>query len=161
MAHGHFVAELHRMRPQHAVNGCAVLDVRPPADPDPVHVAADDDAHPDAALLADLDLADDLRAVVDEGAGMNARQTAAVRADHAGELYEGRQAGQDGQSRQGTVHLPACPLPALCPPALVSRDRIPTAARELGPPLNVSRWFLIAWICASAVPPMPGYCDFG
>ena len=57
----------------------------PPADPDPVHVAADDGVHPDAALLADLDVADHLRAVVDEGwdgRGVRRRGT-----DEALELY--------------------------------------------------------------------------
>ena len=47
-----------------------------------VDIAADDGAHPDAALLADFDVADDLRAVVDEDRGMNARKLTAVGAKH-------------------------------------------------------------------------------
>ena len=42
--------------------------------------------HPDAALLADLDVADDLGAVVDEGGGMDAGQDVPGRAEAFGEL---------------------------------------------------------------------------
>ncbi len=52
------------------------------ADPDPVHVAADDGAHPDAALFADFDVADHLGAVVDEGGGVDARGRPAEGAKH-------------------------------------------------------------------------------
>src|SRR5882762_6758365 len=47
-----------------------------------MHVAAHDRVHPDAALLADVDVADHLRAVVDEGGGMDARTDPAVRPKH-------------------------------------------------------------------------------
>ena len=55
------------MRVLHHVHDGPVLDVGTAADPDPVHVAADDDAHPDTAFLADFNVPDDLCAVVDEG----------------------------------------------------------------------------------------------
>ena len=55
-----------RMRVVHDVHDGAVLDVRALADADVVHVAANDGVHPDAALGADLDVANHLRAVVDE-----------------------------------------------------------------------------------------------
>jgi hypothetical protein len=54
-----------------------------------VHVTADDRTHPDAALLADFDVADHLGAVVDERGRMNARVHAAVRPEH-GVIIEGR-----------------------------------------------------------------------
>jgi hypothetical protein len=47
-----------------------------------MHVAADDGAHPDTALLTNLDVADHLRAVVDEGRGMNAGREPAARTKH-------------------------------------------------------------------------------
>ena len=70
------------MGPGHDVDDGAVLDVRAAADANPVHVAADDDRHPDAALLADLDVADDLRAVVDERGRVDARKRVAERPEH-------------------------------------------------------------------------------
>ena len=47
-----------------------------------VDVAADDGAHPDAALLADLDVADDLGAGVDESGGIDAGELSAVGTKH-------------------------------------------------------------------------------
>src|SRR5436305_1154448 len=58
-----------------------------------VHVVADDRAHPDAALVADFDVADHLRGVVDEDAGRNAGKTPAMGTDHgSGLLQNGRMA---------------------------------------------------------------------
>ena len=72
------------MRLAHHVHERQVLDVRPRADADGVHVAADDDVHPDAALGADVDVADDLGADVDERGrdrtvGMNGPDTGEAR----------------------------------------------------------------------------------
>src|SRR5207248_2546414 len=64
------------------VHDGAVLDVRAAADPDHIHVAADDGAHPDTALLADLHVADDLRAFVDERGGMDPGRGPPVRPKH-------------------------------------------------------------------------------
>jgi hypothetical protein len=47
-----------------------------------VHVTPHDGAHPHTALLSDFDVADHLRAVVDESGGMDARKLAAVGAKH-------------------------------------------------------------------------------
>ena len=47
-----------------------------------VHVAADDRVHPDAAFLADDDVADDLGAVVDEGRGRDGRARRPERSNH-------------------------------------------------------------------------------
>ena len=52
------------VRPAHDVHDRAVLNVAPAPDPDAVHVAADHGIHPDAARLANLDVADDLGALV-------------------------------------------------------------------------------------------------
>src|SRR5665213_3970841 len=76
------VADRRLVRPLHDVHDAAVLYVRAAADTDPVHVAADHHTHPDAALFADLDVADHLGAVVDVGGRVDARQHAAVRAEH-------------------------------------------------------------------------------
>ena len=78
----HVVADRRRVRAVHDVHDRAVLDVRPPADADSVHVASDDGAHPDAALLADLDVANHLCAGVDESRRMNARKLTAIRPKH-------------------------------------------------------------------------------
>jgi hypothetical protein len=66
------------VRAGHAVDDGTILDVRAPANPDPVHVAADDRTHPDAALLTDFHVADNLRAGVDECGGMDAGGRSAV-----------------------------------------------------------------------------------
>jgi len=62
----HVIADRRRMRVLHDMNDRSVLHIGPAADTDAVHVTANDDHHPDAALFADLDVADDLGAVVDE-----------------------------------------------------------------------------------------------
>ena len=76
-----------RVRAAHDVNDGAVLNIGPIANPNRVDVAADDDVHPDAALLADLHVPDDLGALVDERSRMNVREDGPERAEHAGELY--------------------------------------------------------------------------
>ena len=79
-----------RMRVRHHVDDRPVLDVGARADADPVHVAADDDVHPDAALRADLDVADDLGAVVDEGGRMDAGHVSPVGAEAFSDNYSWR-----------------------------------------------------------------------
>ena len=115
----HVVADGRRVRVLHDVHDRAVLDVRSAADADLVHVAADDDRHPDAALFADLHVADDLGAVVDEGGRVDARHAPAVGPKHSGRIIPGRQGrqggGQEVEARSLALHLPALPaLPALC-----------------------------------------------
>ena len=82
----HLVADARRVRAAHHVNDGAVLNIRPIADPDRVDVAANDDVHPDAALLADFDVSDDLRALVDIGGRMDLREDGPERTEHAAEL---------------------------------------------------------------------------
>ena len=50
----------------HPVQHAPVLDVGTGANLDPVHVAPQDNIHPNTAFCADLDVADDLGALVDE-----------------------------------------------------------------------------------------------
>src|SRR5689334_5318523 len=103
------------MRAVHHVHDRAVLDIRALSDPDPVHVAAKDGAHPDAALFAHLDVADDLRRFVDEGGRVDAGHGPAVRAEHC-ENYTGwmgtragwaggagRAGGEEGTGRRRTT----------------------------------------------------------
>ena len=52
-------------------------------DPDDIDVAPDDHVHPDAAFVANLDVADDLGTVVDVGGRVNARQPTAVGTEHS------------------------------------------------------------------------------
>jgi len=88
----HVVADAGRVRAGHRVDDRPVLDARALAHPDPVHVAPDHGAHPDAALLADFHVADDLGAGVDEGRGMDAGQLPAVGTEHYWIIEEGRRA---------------------------------------------------------------------
>ena len=78
------------MRAAHHVNDGAVLNVRAIADPDRVDVAANDDVHPDAALLANLDVADDLSALVDIGGRMDFREDWTGTDEARAELYAQR-----------------------------------------------------------------------
>ncbi len=67
-----------------AVNHGAVLDIGARADADAVDVGADDAAVPDGALGADLDIADDHRAVRDKGAFVDLWADAPKRLDDRG-----------------------------------------------------------------------------
>src|SRR5690242_6360093 len=84
VADRHLVTDAGRVRPAHHVNHGAVLDIRAIADANRVDVAADDDVHPDAALLADLDIPDYLGALVDIGGWMDLREDRLERAKHEG-----------------------------------------------------------------------------
>src|SRR6202040_3603886 len=76
------VANRRGMRSVHHVDHGAVLDVRAAADANPVHIAPDDDRHPHTALLADLDVTDHLRTVVDERGRVDARKRVAKPPEH-------------------------------------------------------------------------------
>src|SRR5262249_55998125 len=82
MSDRHVVADRRGMRLAHHMHDGPVLNVRTAPDPDPMHVAPDHHRHPDAAFLPDFDVADHLRAVVDESGRMDARKHAAVRPEH-------------------------------------------------------------------------------
>ena len=130
----------------------------PAADADAVHVAADDDAHPDAALFADLDVADDLGAVVDEGGGMDAgkppRYGRSIRWNYSGQVGQVGRVG--GSGRIGRPDL--CPARPACPacPQFASSPSSRRSSSGSGRRVNVSRWSRIARICASASPPSCG-----
>jgi len=82
VADGHVVADRRRVRAAHDVDDGAVLHVRAPADADPVHVAAQDHVHPDAAGFANLDVADDLGAGIHVRRRVNPWHHAFVRPEH-------------------------------------------------------------------------------
>jgi hypothetical protein len=69
------------------VDDGAVLNIRAAANSNAVDIAANDDGHPNAALLAHLDVADDLGAVVDVSGWMDARQSSAMGTEHVGLNY--------------------------------------------------------------------------
>ena len=60
----------------------AVLNIGASPHADPIDVAADDDVHPDTTVLADLNVADDLCAVVYERRGGYSRGARAVGPKH-------------------------------------------------------------------------------
>src|SRR5215472_3730318 len=61
MSHGDPIAHGHAVLVAHAVQHTAVLDIGVLADADGEYVAADHGVHPDARVLGDLHVADDLR----------------------------------------------------------------------------------------------------
>ncbi len=79
----HVVADHGRMGLAHDVHQHQILEVGPRADTDRIHVSANDDVHPDAALGSEMHVADDLRAGVDEGRRMDRRVQRAKRAKHS------------------------------------------------------------------------------
>jgi hypothetical protein len=62
----------------HDVADHAVLDIRSPADPDMVDVAAHDSVEPDTGILADLHVADDPGAFGDKNARAQLRTLSVV-----------------------------------------------------------------------------------
>ncbi len=117
-----------RMRVVHHVDDRAVLHVRSLADADAVHVAANDDVHPDAALGADLDVADDLRARVDvrrrDRRPAAGRGTDEASCDHIGPKAH----GQRSRKARLTLALGLGPWPwalAICAPGYL----IPSCSR--------------------------------
>ena len=71
----------------HDVDNTPVLDIGAPAHANPIDVAANDDVHPDTAVLTDLDIADHLCAVVYERRGSYSREARAVGPEHQRKLY--------------------------------------------------------------------------
>ena len=82
VADRHFVFEDGGVRPRRDVDDGAVLHVGARADADVEHVAADDGVEPDGRLFADDDIADDLRALLDEGRRVNLRVLSIERSNH-------------------------------------------------------------------------------
>lgn len=82
VAHGDAIAddqgEVWRLRVEDAV----VLDVGFLADADEVNIAPDGGERPDAGTIADYDVADDLRAGINEAGRGNPRGLAAICPDH-------------------------------------------------------------------------------
>jgi hypothetical protein len=66
-----------------------ILDVGPGPDPDRVDVTPHDDVHPDAALRADVDVADDLRAHVHVRGRVNRGMDGPERSEHLASNYKG------------------------------------------------------------------------
>ena len=89
VADGDVVADRRRMGSGHHVHDRPVLNIRAPADADRVHIAPQHRAHPDAALLANLDVPDHLGRLVDECGRVHAGQDTPVRAKHYGSITVG------------------------------------------------------------------------
>ena len=100
------------------VEDAVVLDVRPGPDADPVHVAPDDRVHPDAGVVAQLDVADHLGGHVHPGASAQRRTYPLVGADHA-DLSENRQfsRGTGRLPRAAIVCTWGCSAPRVLAPA--------------------------------------------
>src|SRR6185437_10012812 len=82
VANRHQLAHNDRVEVAHSVEHGAVLHVALCADADGVHVAAHDGVHPDAGLLAEHDIADDLRGGIDVTRGRYDGFYSSVRPDH-------------------------------------------------------------------------------
>src|ERR1700677_3222209 len=82
MAHGDVLADRDPISIFHAVQHAAILNVRVRADADCVDVAAQDGAHPDRGVLAEDDVANDLRRVVDVATRGNCRRYSLKGPDH-------------------------------------------------------------------------------
>ena len=123
----HVVADRGGMGVFHHVDDGAVLHVRTVPDANPVHVAADDRHHPHAAVFANLHVADDLSAIVDEGGGMNQREPSPMRPKHSKDYsWDASEGGSGWTRRQASRALPCppdLPLPCLPDRRLVRRPR--------------------------------------
>ena len=82
VADRHVVGEHRRVQVLEDVHDAVVLDVGVGADPDRVDVAAHDGVHPDAGVVAQLDVADHLGRGVDVHALAQLRPDALVRTNH-------------------------------------------------------------------------------
>jgi cyclic pyranopterin phosphate synthase len=87
VAYRHLIPNQRRMGVALHMHDAAILDIRTRPNPDPIHVPSDHDVHPDTALVADLDIADDLRAVVYKRRRSDSRGACTVGPEHLGELY--------------------------------------------------------------------------
>ena len=82
VADRHPIADDHRPLVQHAVQHAAILDVAVGAHADEVHIAAQHGVHPDAGVLAQGDVADQLRRFVDVARRRDGGTNSFVRAEH-------------------------------------------------------------------------------
>ena len=82
VSHGHIIADDERVAFMADMEEAPVLDIRPLADTDIIHIAADDRVEPHARIFPDADIADDLGAGGCEDARMEFRHAAAVGMDH-------------------------------------------------------------------------------
>src|SRR5205085_3221956 len=94
VADRHLVFENRRVRAVGDVDEGAVLYVGALADAYVEHVAANDRAEPDGGLRADVNVPDDLRALLYEGGRVNLRALAAERSNH-----NSTPEGADGEAR--------------------------------------------------------------
>jgi len=83
MADGHLVADDQWMGIVSDMEHTEVLHIRPVADPDKVHVPANDGMKPDAAVLAQHDIADDHAGLFDKTGRGNGGFDSLKCADHA------------------------------------------------------------------------------
>jgi hypothetical protein len=83
VANGHLVANDQRMGIVGDMEHTEVLHVGPVTDPDVVHVPANDGMEPDAAMLAEHDIADDDAGLFDKTGGRNGGFDTLKCADHA------------------------------------------------------------------------------
>ncbi len=82
MAYGDIVANVNAVLFLHAVQDAVVLNVGVVADADLVYIAAEDGVHPDAGVLSENDVADELGGVVDVASIGELGTDAFVGADH-------------------------------------------------------------------------------
>ena len=87
MANRHFVTNQSRMGLPLHMHHTATLDVRPRANANAVDIAAHDDVHRDTTILAELDVADEVRAFVYKRRGSHLRETGGVGPKHLCKLY--------------------------------------------------------------------------
>jgi hypothetical protein len=72
------------------VENASILNVGVPADPDKVHVAANYGVEPDARVIANLNVTDDLRSLRHEHALTQSRPLSAIFQQHRSTLAERR-----------------------------------------------------------------------
>src|SRR5262249_2277010 len=85
----------------HAVEHAAILHIGVIADTDGKHVAANNGVHPNAGVLAYLDIADDLGGFVDIAGLVNARRDSLVGTEHNLEKEEGIMRGRGRAMARG------------------------------------------------------------
>lgn len=84
MADGHLVADDERMGVMGDMEYTEVLHIRPVTNPNGVHIPANDGMEPDAAVLAQHDIADDDAGFLDKAGRRNGGFDSLKCADHAG-----------------------------------------------------------------------------
>ena len=83
MTNGDLVTERRGVSPPHHVHDAPILDVCASPNLDAVDVASQNGVHPNAAVGADNDIADDLGTLIDESGRCNARIHGPVRSEHS------------------------------------------------------------------------------